>query len=141
MLSPKRTKYRKTFKNFHKTFKESNNNLSFGSFALKSLGFGRITSKQIEAARRAITRKVKRKGKLWIKIFPHIPVTNKPTEVRMGKGKGTLAYWGCPIQPGTLLFELEGVSKELAKQALMLGANKLPCQTKIIIKRSTIEVA
>ena len=120
--------------------KNSNNNLSFGSFALKSLDFGRITSKQIEAARRAITRKIKRKGKLWIKVFPHIPVTSKPTEVRMGKGKGTLAYWGCPMKPGTLLFELEGVTKELAKQALLLGSHKLPCQTTIIMKKSTLEV-
>lgn len=138
MLSPKRTKYRKTFKNIPSTLKYSNNNLSFGSFALKSLSVARITAKQIEAARRAITRKIKRRGKLWIKIFPHIPVTSKPTEVRMGKGKGSLAYWSCPIKPGTLLFELEGVSQELAKQALKLGSNKLPCSTQLIVKKSTI---
>ena len=138
MLSPKRTKYRKTFKNIPSTLKYSNNNLSFGSFALKSLSVARITAKQIEAARRAITRKIKRRGKLWIKIFPHIPVTSKPTEVRMGKGKGSLAYWSCPTKPGTLLFELEGVSQELAKQALKLGSNKLPCSTQLIVKKSTI---
>lgn len=138
MLSPKQTKYRKTFKNIPSTLKYSNNNLSFGSFALKSLGFARITAKQIEAARRAITRKVKRRGKLWIKVFPHIPVTSKPTEVRMGKGKGTPSYWSCPIKPGSLLFELEGVSPELAKQALRLGSNKLPCPTQLIVKKSTI---
>lgn len=138
MLSPKQTKYRKTFKHIPKTLKHSNNNLSFGSVALKSITSARMTAKQIEAARRAITRKVKRRGKLWIKTFPHIPVTSKPTEVRMGKGKGTLSYWSCPIKPGTILFELEGVSIELAKQALILGSNKLPCQTTVIIQKSTL---
>lgn len=139
MLSPKRVKYRKTFKNLPDTYKYSNNNLSFGSFALKSLGFGRLTSKQIEAARRAITRKIKRKGKVWIKVFPHIPVTSKPTEVRMGKGKGSLAYWCCPLKPGTLLFELDGVSLDLAKEALKLGSNKLPVKTKFIVNKTTIK--
>tara|TARA_R110001592_G_scaffold150202_5_gene376022 strand:- start:7596 stop:8015 length:420 start_codon:yes stop_codon:yes gene_type:complete len=139
MLSPKRTKHRKTFKNLPSTLKHSDNRLSFGSFALKSLGFARLTAKQIEAARRAITRKVKRKGKLWIKVFPHIPVTTKPTEVRMGKGKGTLSYWCCPLKAGTLLFELDGVSLDLAKQALSLGANKLPFKTKFVINYTTIK--
>jgi len=139
MLSPKRTKHRKTFKNIPSTLKHSDNQLSFGSFALKSLGFARLTAKQIEAARRAITRKVKRKGKLWIKVFPHTPVTSKPTEVRMGKGKGTLAYWCCPLKPGTLLFELDGISIDLAKQALTLGANKLPFKTKFIVNYTTIK--
>lgn len=138
MLSPKRTKYRKTFKNFPTTLKYSNNQLVDGSFALKSLAFGRITAKQIEAARRAITRKIKRKGKLWIKIFPQIPVTSKPTEVRMGKGKGTLSYWCQPLKPGTILFELDGVSRELAQQALILGSNKLPIKTKFIINQTTL---
>ena len=138
MLSPKQTKYRKAFKTIPSTLNYSDNNLSFGSFALKSLSFARITARQLEAARRAITRKVKRRGKLWIKIFPHIPVTSKPTEVRMGKGKGSLAYWCSPIKPGTILFELEGVSEELARQALRLGANKLPCTTKLIVKKSTL---
>jgi len=139
MLSPKRTKHRKTFKNLPTTLKHSDNRLSSGSFALKSLEFARLTAKQIEAARRAITRKVKRKGKLWIKVFPHIPVTSKPTEVRMGKGKGTLAYWCCPSKPGTLLFELDGVSFDLAKQALTLGANKLPIKTKFIVNYTNIK--
>jgi large subunit ribosomal protein L16 len=139
MLSPKKPKYRKTFKNFPSTFKYSNNILFSGSFALKSLGFARFTSKQIEAARRAITRKVKRKGKLWVNVFPHIPVTSKPTEVRMGKGKGSLFYWCCPLKPGTLLFELDGVPIDIAKQALTLAANKLPFRTKIIINYTTIK--
>lgn len=139
MLSPKRIKHRKTFKNIPSTLKYSDNRLSFGSFALKSLGLARLTAKQIEAARRAITRKVKRKGKLWIKVFPHIPVTSKPTEVRMGKGKGSLSYWCCPLKPGTLLFELDGVSLDLAKQALTLGANKLPFKTKFVVNYTTIK--
>jgi large subunit ribosomal protein L16 len=139
MLSPKRTKYRKTFKNLPSTLTHSENQLSFGSFGLKSLGFARLTAKQIEAARRAITRKLKRKGKLWVKVFPHIPVTAKPTEVRMGKGKGSLSYWCCPLRPGTLVFELDGVSLDLAKQALILGANKLPFQTKFIVNYTNIK--
>ena len=98
-----------------------------------------LTAKQIEAARRAITRKVKRKGKLWINVFPHIPVTSKPTEVRMGKGKGSLSYWCCPLKPGTLIFELDGVSQDLAKQALTLGANKLPFKTKFITNYTTLK--
>lgn len=140
MLLPKRTKYRKTFKNIPSTLEYSDNQLSFGSFALKSLGVARFTSKQMEAARRAITRKVKRKGKLWIKVFPHTPVTSKPTEVRMGKGKGSVSYWCSPLKPGTLIFELDGVSVDLAKQALSLAANKLPFKTKIIVQEATIKV-
>jgi large subunit ribosomal protein L16 len=139
MLSPKRVKYRKTFKNFPNTLNYNNNRLSFGSFGLKSLSFGRLTAKQIEAARRAITRKIKRKGKVWIKVFPHTPVTSKPTEVRMGKGKGNLSYWSHPLKAGTLLFELDGVSVDLAKQALTLGANKLPIKTKFIVNHTTIK--
>jgi len=139
MLSPKRTKYRKTFKNLPLTLEHSNNQLAFGSFALKSLGFARLTAKQIESARRAITRKIKRRGKLWIKVFPHIPVTSKPTEVRMGKGKGSVSYWCSPLKPGTLLFELDGVSYDLASQALRLGANKLPFKTKLITQYTTLK--
>jgi large subunit ribosomal protein L16 len=139
MLSPKRTKHRKSFKNLPSTLTHSNNLLSFGSFALKSLGFARFTAKQIEASRRAITRKLKRKGKLWVKIFPHIPVTSKPTEVRMGKGKGSLSYWCCPLKPGTLLFELDGVSLDLAKQALSLGSSKLPFHTKFIANYTNLK--
>jgi len=109
-----------------------------GSFGLKSIGYVRITAKQMEAARRAITRKIRRRGKLWLKIFPHIPVTSKPTEVRMGKGKGSVVYWSSPVKPGTILFELEGVAMELAKQSLGLGSDKLACSTKLILKNSTI---
>jgi large subunit ribosomal protein L16 len=133
MLSPKRTKYRKSFK--HKpTGIAPNPSLVFGSSGLKSLESGRITNRQIEAARRAITRKMKREGRIWIHIFPHIPVTSKPTEVRMGKGKGSLSYWAAPIKPGKLIFEIDGISKELAKQALSYGAGKLPVKTKFITK-------
>jgi large subunit ribosomal protein L16 len=103
------------------------------------LDFCRFTSKQIEAARRAITRKVKRKGKLWVNVFPHIPVTSKPTEIRMGKGKGSLSYWCCSLKPGTLLFELDGVSIDIGKQALLLGSNKLSFRTKIIVNDTTIK--
>jgi len=133
MLSPKRTKFRKSFK-----YKPKNNSLQnklfFGLYGLKALEVGRISNRQIEAARRAITRKLKREGRLWIHIFPHIPVTSKPTEVRMGKGKGALSYWAAQIKPGKLLFEIDGVSLELAKQALAYGAGKLPLKTKFVQK-------
>jgi len=133
MLSPKRTKFRKSFK-----YKPKNilleEDLHFGLYGLKALEIGRITNKQIEAARRAITRKLKREGRLWIHVFPHIPVTSKPTEVRMGKGKGALSYWAAQINPGKLLFEIDGVSIELAKQALAYGAGKLPLKTKFVQK-------
>lgn len=131
MLSPKRTKYRKSFKLKPEGFTEFKG-LSFGKYGLKSLEATRITSRQIEAARRAITRKMKREGRLWIHLFPHIPVTSKPTEVRMGKGKGSVSYWAMPIRPGKLLFEIDGVSMEIAKQALRYGAGKLPIQTKFV---------
>merc|ERR1712166_690583 len=107
----------------------------FGLYVLKALEVGRISNRQIEAARRAITRKLKREGRLWIHIFPHIPVTSKPTEVRMGKGKGALSYWAAQIKPGKLLFEIDGVSLELAKQALAYGAGKLPLKTKFVKKQ------
>jgi large subunit ribosomal protein L16 len=133
MLSPKRTKYRKSFK-----LKPKGNNiyndLHFGSYGLKALESGRITNKQIEAARRAITRKMSREGRVWIHLFPHVPVTSKPAEVRMGKGKGSLSYWAALTKPGKVLFEIDGVSMELAKQALSYGAGKLPLRTKFIKK-------
>jgi large subunit ribosomal protein L16 len=138
MLSPRRVKFRKTFKHFPSTLNYSNNNLSFGSVALKTLESIRITSKHIEAARRAMRLKIKRRGRVWINVFPHIPVTSKPTEVRMGKGKGSLSYWCCPVKKGTILFELGGVSTELAKQALLLGSHKLPCSTKFIVQQPTL---
>jgi large subunit ribosomal protein L16 len=131
MLSPKRTKYRKSFKLKPEGLTEFKG-LAFGAFGLKAMESTRITNKQIEAARRSITRKMKREGRVWIHVFPHIPVTSKPTEVRMGKGKGSVSYWAMPIKPGKILFEIDGVSMELAKQALKYGAGKLPIQTKFI---------
>lgn len=133
MLIPKRRKFRKSFKNKVKGL-EYRNSLSFGSYGLKALESCRITARQIEAARRAITRKMKREGRVWIQIFPHIPVTAKPTEVRMGKGKGSVSYWAISIKPGKILFEVDGVSLELAKQALNFGAGKLPIKTRFIEK-------
>lgn len=135
MLSPKRTKFRKSFKYTKKKGIVSNNNIfNFGSFGLKSLETGRISNRQIESARRAITRKMQREGRLWIHIFPHISVTSKPTEVRMGKGKGSVSYWAALIKPGKLLFEIDGISMELAQQALRYGAGKLPIKTRFIKK-------
>jgi large subunit ribosomal protein L16 len=131
MLSPKRTKYRKSFKVKQKGITRSTK-LCFGAYALKTLEPFRITARQIEAARRAITRKMKREGRLWINVFPQIPVTSKPTEVRMGKGKGSVSYWSEPVKPGKILFEIDGVSKELAKQALSYGAGKLPVRTRFV---------
>jgi large subunit ribosomal protein L16 len=133
MLSPKRTKYRKSFK-LKPRETTINSQLHFGLYGLKALETGRITNRQIEAARRAITRKMKREGRLWIHLFPHIPVTAKPTEVRMGKGKGAISYWAAPTRSGKLLFEIDGVPIELAKQALSYGAGKLPIKTKFVSK-------
>lgn len=138
MLSPKRTKYRKSFKLQPKeTLIKSK--LCFGAFGLKALETSRITNRQIESARRAITRKMKREGRVWIHLFPHTPVTSKPTEVRMGKGKGSLSHWVSIVQPGKLLFEIDGVSQELAKQALSFGAGKLPLRTKFVSKSDYIK--
>jgi len=133
MLSPKRVKYRKSFKLKSKG-NTVYNDLHFGAYGLKALESGRITNKQIESARRAITRKMSREGRVWIHLFPHVPVTSKPTEVRMGKGKGSLSYWAALTKPGKILFEVDGVSMELAKQALSYGAGKLPLRTKFIKK-------
>ena len=137
MLSPKRTKYRKSFK-----LKPKGNNvfndLHFGVYGLKALESGRITNKQIEAARRAITRKMAREGRVWIHLFPHTPVSSKPAEVRMGKGKGSLSYWAAITKPGKILFEVDGVTMELAKQALSYGAGKLPLRTKFVKKTDNI---
>jgi large subunit ribosomal protein L16 len=131
MLTPKRTKYRKSFKLKPKGL-DDGKKLSFGVYGLKAMESARITNRQIEAARRAITRKMKREGRLWIHIFPHTPVTSKPTEVRMGKGKGSISYWAMPIKAGKILFEIDGVPMELAKQALKYGSGKLPILTKFI---------
>ena len=138
MLSPKRTKYRKSFKHKPKGI-VNQTNLHFGKYGLKALESGRISNRQIEAARRSITRKMKREGRVWIHVFPHIPVTSKPTEVRMGKGKGSVSYWAAPTKPGKILFEIDGVSMELAKQALNFGAGKLPIRTKFIQKTDYIK--
>ena len=129
MLQPKRTKFRKQQKGRNRGTAQSGNSVSFGEFGLKATTRGRITARQIEAARRAINRHVKRGGRMWIRIFPDVPVTNKPLEVRQGKGKGNVEYWVAKVQPGTVLYELEGVSEELAREAFRLAAAKLPVLT------------
>lgn len=130
MLQPKRTKFRKQHKGRNRGLAQSGSQVAFGEYGLKAIGRGRITARQIESARRAITRKVKRGGKLWIRVFPDKPVSKKPLEVRMGKGKGSVEYWVALIQPGRVLYEIEGVSEELAREAFGLAAAKLPIQTR-----------
>ncbi len=129
MLQPKRTKFRKQHTGRNRGLAQSGNKVSFGDFGLKAVGRGRLTARQIEAARRAITRKVRRGGKLWIRVFPDKPVSKKPLEVRMGKGKGNVEYWVALIQPGRMLYEIEGVTEDLARDAFRLAAAKLPIQT------------
>ena len=135
MLQPKRTKYRKQQKGKMKGNAHRGHQLAFGSFGIKSLEEGWITGRQIEAARQAVTRKMKREGQIWIRIFPDKPVTKKPAEVRMGKGKGAPEYFVARVNPGRMLFEAEGVSLELAKEALRLAAQKLPLITKFVVRR------
>lgn len=132
MLQPKRTKFRKQMKGRNRGLAQSGNKVSFGEYGLKATGRGRITARQIEAARRTITRTVKRGGKLWIRVFPDKPVSKKPLEVRMGKGKGNVEYWVAQIQPGRMLYEIEGVNEELAREAFALAAAKLPVQTAFV---------
>ncbi len=132
MLQPKRTKFRKQQKGRNRGLAQSGSKVSFGEFALKATTRGQVTARQIEAARRAITRKVKRGGKLWIRVFPDVPITKKPIEVRMGKGKGNVEYWVAKIQPGRVLYEMEGVSEEIARQAFKLAAAKLPVRTTFV---------
>ncbi|MGD1984773.1 MAG: 50S ribosomal protein L16 [Chromatiaceae bacterium] len=132
MLQPKRTKFRKQMKGRNRGLAESGNKVSFGEYGLKATGRGRITARQIEAARRTITRTVKRGGKLWIRVFPDKPISKKPLEVRMGKGKGNVEYWVAQIQPGRMLYEIEGVNEELAREAFSLAAAKLPVQTAFV---------
>jgi large subunit ribosomal protein L16 len=132
MLQPKRTKFRKQQKGRNRGLANIGNKVSFGDFGLKAVGRGRLTSRQIEAARRTITRKVKRGGKLWIRVFPDKPISKKPLEVRMGKGKGNVELWIAQIQPGRMLYEIEGVSEELAREAFALAAAKLPVQTTFV---------
>ncbi|HEY0055247.1 50S ribosomal protein L16 [Pedobacter sp. P351] len=139
MLQPKRTKFRKMQKGKMKGLATRGAELAFGSFGIKSLEPAWITSRQIEAARIAVTRFMKREGQVWIRIFPDKPVTKKPAEVRMGKGKGAPEYWVAVVRPGRMIFEAEGVPLEVAKEALRLAAQKLPVQTKFVLRRDYVE--
>ena len=138
MLQPKRTKFRKRQKGRVKGLAQRGHTISFGDFAIKALEPGWITSRQIEAARIAMTRAMKREGQVWIRIFPDKPVTKKPAEVRMGKGKGAPEYWVAVVKPGTIMFEAGGVDIELAKEALRLAAQKLPIKTKFVVRRDYV---
>ena len=134
MLQPKRTKFRKAHKGrIHGTAK-GGTALNFGSYGLKAVEPERITARQIEAARRAITRHMKRAGRVWIRIFPDVPISSKPTEVRMGKGKGSPEYWAARVHPGRIMFEIDGVGDDIAREALRLGAAKLPVKTRIVTR-------
>ena len=135
MLQPSRTKYRKQQKGRNRGLAQRGSKVSFGEFGLKAVGRGRMTARQIESARRAMTRHVRRGGKVWIRVFPDKPITKKPLEVRQGKGKGAVEYWVAQIQPGRVLYEMEGVSEEIAKRAFALAAAKLPFAT-AMVKRS-----
>ena len=132
MLQPKRTKFRKQFKGRIHGEAKGGFNLNFGGFGLKATEPERVTARQIEAARRAITRHMKRQGRVWIRVFPDVPVSSKPTEVRMGKGKGSVDYWAAKVKPGRIMFEIDGVSEVIAREALRLGALKLPVTTRIV---------
>lgn len=134
MLQPKRQKYRKQHKGRNRGLAHKGSTISFGSFALKSLEFSRLTSRQIESARIALTRNMKREGKVWIRVFPDKPITSKPAEVRMGKGKGAVDHYVCEVQPGRILFEIEGVTEELAHESLRLAAQKLPVACKAVTR-------
>ncbi len=135
MLQPKRTKFRKQFKGRNRGLATTGSKVSFGEYGLKAVERGRITARQIEAARRAMTRYVKRGGKIWIRVFPDVPVSKKPLEVRMGKGKGNVEYWVCKIQPGRVLYEMEGVDEGIARQAFKLAAAKLPFKTTFVSRQ------
>ncbi|MBV2122154.1 MAG: 50S ribosomal protein L16 [Candidatus Thiodiazotropha sp. (ex Ctena orbiculata)] len=137
MLQPKRTKFRKQHKGRNRGLAFAGSSVSFGEYGLKSTGRGRLTARQIEAARRAITRHVKRGGKIWIRVFPDKPITKKPLEVRQGKGKGNVEYWVAQIQPGRMLYEIEGISEELAREAFALASAKLPVAT-TFVKRTVM---
>ena len=134
MLQPKKTKFRKTFKGRIHGSAKGGTDLNFGSHGLKAVEPERVTARQIEAARRAITRHIKRAGRLWIRIFPDVPVSSKPAEVRMGSGKGSIEYWCARVKPGRIMFELDGVPDALAREALVLGAAKLPIKTRIVTR-------
>ncbi|HEY5071479.1 MAG TPA: 50S ribosomal protein L16 [Caulobacteraceae bacterium] len=142
MLSPKKTKYRKQFKGKIHGLAKGGFALNFGSHGLKSTQPERISARQIEAARRAITRQMKRQGRVWIRIFPDVPVSDKPAEVRMGKGKGAVEYWAARVAPGRIMFEIDGVPDDVAREALRLGAAKLPIKTRIVTRLGAVlEVA
>ncbi len=134
MLQPKRTKFRKMMKGRNRGLAVRGSKVNFGEYGLKAVGRGRITARQIEAARRAMTRAIKRDGKIWIRIFPDKPITEKPLEVRQGKGKGNVEYWVAQIQPGRILYEMEGVSEEIARAAFDLAAAKLPIKTTFVTR-------
>jgi large subunit ribosomal protein L16 len=138
MLQPRKVKRRRVQKGRIKGLAQRGSTISFGSFGIKSLAMGRITSRQIEAARIAMTRRMKREGQVWIRIFPDTPITNKPAEVRMGKGKGALDHWVCKVKPGRILYELDGVDLDTAKEALRLGAQKLPMKCKFVTRKDYI---
>jgi large subunit ribosomal protein L16 len=135
MLQPKRTKFRKQMKGRNRGLAHRGSSVSFGEYGLKATSRGRMTARQIEAARRAMTRYVKRGGKIWIRVFPDKPITKKPLEVRQGKGKGNVEYWVCQIQPGRVLYEMEGVSEEVAREAFRLAAAKLPFSTTFVTRQ------
>jgi large subunit ribosomal protein L16 len=137
MLQPKRTKFRKQFKGRNRGLSQRGSKVSFGEYGLKTTDRGRLTARQIEAARRAMTRHIKRGGKIWIRVFPDKPISKKPLEVRMGSGKGSVEYWVAQVQPGKVLYEVEGVSEELAREALALAAAKLPVST-VFVKRTVM---
>ena len=137
MLQPKRTKFRKQQKGRNRGLALRGSSVSFGEYGLKAVGRGRMTARQIEAGRRAMTRRIKRGGKIWIRVFPDKPITQKPLEVRQGKGKGSVEYWICQIQPGRVLYEMEGVSEDVAREAFRLAAAKLPFAT-TFVKRTVM---
>ena len=139
MLQPKKTKHRKTFKGKMKGISHRGHTIAFGSFALKTLDEKFITSRQIEAARIAATRYMKREGQMWIRIFPDKPITKKPAEVRMGKGKGALDHWVAPVKPGRILFEMDGIPLAVAQEAMRLAAQKLPVRCKFLVRRDYVE--
>jgi len=134
MMQPKRTKYRKQFKGRNTGLASRGISVSYGEFGLKTLEHGKITARQIEAARRAMSRHIKRGGKVWIRIFPDKPMTKKPLEVRMGSGKGSVEYWVALVQPGKVMFEIEGVTEDIAREALGLAASKLPVKTAFVAR-------
>jgi large subunit ribosomal protein L16 len=135
MLQPKRTKFRKQHKGRNRGLALRGSTVSFGEYGLKATGRGRMTARQIEAGRRAMTRHIKRGGKIWVRVFPDKPITKKPLEVRQGKGKGNVEYWVCQVQPGRVLYEMEGVSEEIAREAFRLAAAKLPFSTTFVTRQ------